>query len=91
MIFSAVIPLSLADQIVRSSRALLVGWLVISVGSAGVRGEEGEAVRVFLLVQHSAVSLRNVEGNGSGIIVDPSGLIFTNAHFVSSHFLIKSM
>lgn len=42
------------------------------------------ATDVFQRVSPSVVGLSNLEGSGTGIIIDRSGLILTNAHVVSS-------
>lgn len=46
--------------------------------------ETEEAVLVYREVQSSVVSLENSEGLGTGIIIDPRGLILTNAHVIMS-------
>jgi S1-C subfamily serine protease len=51
-------------------------------------GEE-DSVRVFRDLQPSVVSLQNAEGSGTGIIIDASGLILTNAHVVISPLPFK--
>ncbi len=43
-----------------------------------------EAVKVFRDVSPAVVSLDNLEGGGTGILLDATGLILTNAHVVAS-------
>src|SRR5437868_7275086 len=43
-----------------------------------------ESVKVYGAVQASVVALENAEGHGTGIILDKTGRVLTNAHVVSS-------
>jgi len=43
-----------------------------------------ESIRVFEAVSPSVVTIRNLEGSATGIVLDTSGLILTNAHVVST-------
>lgn len=45
-----------------------------------------EAVEVFKTVSPSVVSLKNIEGSGTGVILSDKGLILTNAHVIVSPF-----
>ena len=56
-------------------------WLLIA---AGICAQEEEAVRVYRDVQGCVVALENMEGSGTGIVLDTTGLILTNAHVVAS-------
>ncbi|HEV3417700.1 MAG TPA: trypsin-like peptidase domain-containing protein [Pirellulales bacterium] len=58
---------------------------IVAVALAGrARAQEEESVKVYNQVQASVVLLENVEGHGTGIVLDRSGLILTNAHVVAS-------
>src|SRR4051794_40288913 len=46
--------------------------------------EEEDAVKVYKQLKPSVVSLKCAEGSGTGVVIDASGLILTNAHVVSS-------
>ncbi|WP_425397674.1 trypsin-like peptidase domain-containing protein [Aeoliella sp.] len=63
-------------------RGLLGALALAAIVASQVRAEE--AVEVYQKVHPSVVSLFNVEGNGTGVIIDGSGLILTNAHVVAS-------
>jgi Tfp pilus assembly protein PilF len=67
----------------RLSLSILVS-LVLAAAPSVHGEEEEEAVRVFRTLKPSVVSLRNGEGSGTGIVLDASGAILTNAHVVSS-------
>jgi tetratricopeptide (TPR) repeat protein len=58
--------------------------LVAAVTLASYAAAEETAVEVFKKVQGSVVALSNLEGSGTGIILDKTGLILTNAHVVNS-------
>lgn len=52
---------------------------------------QSEATRVFRKAGPSVVGLRNVAGNGTGVILTTDGLILTNAHVVDSPFPYKCL
>jgi tetratricopeptide (TPR) repeat protein len=58
--------------------------LAIGLLAAAAVAEEEEAVRVYSAVHPAVVGLENLEGNGTGILLDRTGLILTNAHVVAS-------
>jgi len=51
---------------------------------AGPARAEEDAVRIYREVQGCVVGLENLEGGGTGILLDRTGLILTNAHVVAS-------
>ncbi len=61
---------------------LVMALALFVVARAG--GEEEEAVKVYRDVAPSVVSLENDEGSGTGVLLDRTGLILTNAHVVAS-------
>ncbi len=64
----------------------MIGLLVASPCLA-----QQEATRVFRKVGPSVVGISNVEGSGTGVILDRSGLILTNAHVVASPIPFKCL
>ena len=62
---------------------LLCQQVFIEIQSASA---QEEAVEVFQTVSPSVVSLQNIEGSGTGVILDKKGLILTNAHVIVSPF-----
>lgn len=63
---------------------LLILMAAVRTGIAADTGGEETAVTVFKAVQPSVVGLENAECTGSGIVLDSSGLILTNAHIAVS-------
>lgn len=61
---------------------------LLIAASAQLRAEE-EAVEVYQKVHPSVVALSNIEGNGTGVILDQTGLILTNAHVIASPLPFK--
>jgi hypothetical protein len=72
------------DSVKRAGAGALALLLLAGpLGAPPVAAEE-EAVRVFRLLRPSMVSLKNGEGSGTGVVVDDTGLVLTNAHVVMS-------
>ena len=64
--------------------SLLATVSAVAICASAARGDEEEAVSVYHSVQGSVVALENIEGSGTGILLDATGLILTNAHVVAS-------
>ncbi len=56
-------------------------WLLIP---SSVSAQQGTARKVYEIVNPSVVAISNVAGSGTGIVLDSSGLILTNAHVVAT-------
>ena len=67
----------------RVTKHLTLALALVTLAAASARGQE-EAVNVYQTLHPSVVGLQNLEGNGTGIILDQSGLILTNAHVIAS-------
>ncbi|MCE9552991.1 MAG: trypsin-like peptidase domain-containing protein [Planctomycetes bacterium] len=65
------------------SAVLFCGSATLYCGSAAGADEE-PAVKLFKDVNGCVVALENIEGSGTGFVIDKSGLILTNAHVVAS-------
>jgi len=52
--------------------------------ASAAHAQDEEAVKVYKDVQACVVSLQNIEGTGTGMLLDRTGLILTNAHVVAS-------
>ncbi len=65
-------------------RIFVVVGIVWSTIAGPAQGQQQAAQKVFKRVAPSVVSLENAEGSGTGIVLDKSGLILTNAHVVFS-------
>ena len=66
-------------------RAVAIALLLLAAPLAPTpAAAEEEAVRVFRLLRPSMVSLKNGEGFGTGVVVDATGLVLTNAHVAMS-------
>jgi tetratricopeptide (TPR) repeat protein len=77
-----------AKEMIRQSTLALVAWFG---ATAFCLAAEETAVTVYRDVQGCVVSLVNVEGGGTGIFLDQTGLILTNAHVVVSPLPFKCM
>ncbi len=64
--------------------SLMLAGLVLVFCCPLARAGDDDAVNVYKSLKPSVVSLQNVEGSGTGMLVDSSGLILTNAHVVAS-------
>jgi len=64
----------------RVAPAVLV-WALLT---AAAMGQEEIGAKVYREVQGCVVALENLEGSGTGIFLDNTGLILTNAHVVAS-------
>lgn len=71
-------------QSVRFAFFLLPLFAVLPNGWAADTAGEETAVTVYRSVQPSVVGLENAECTGTGIVLDASGLILTNAHIAVS-------
>jgi tetratricopeptide (TPR) repeat protein len=58
--------------------------MLFLVTLAGAAHAEEDAVRIYNDVQGCVVALANLEGGGTGILLDRDGLILTNAHVIAS-------
>ncbi len=63
--------------------AIAMGLMVLHALSAPATAQR-LATEVFRKVSPSVVGIANLEGSGTGVILDGSGLILTNAHVVDS-------
>src|SRR4051794_26225982 len=66
--------------------ALLAALFALSFCTFARAEEEEESVHVYRLLQPSVASIRNIEGSGTGVLLDNKGLIITNAHVLASPF-----
>ena len=65
--------------------AAALSLVAISLVCSRARGADEEpAGKLFKDVNGCVVALENIEGSGTGFIIDKSGLILTNAHVVAS-------
>ena len=65
-------------------RRLPLLLLVLAAVPSLARAADDDAVKVYRQMKTSVVSLANLEGSGTGILVGSDGLILTNAHVVAS-------
>lgn len=66
------------------TKSVVAGIAVVLAGLNSLRAAEEEPVRVFRQVSPSVVELSSVSGDGTGILLNSSGLVLTNAHVVVS-------
>ena len=59
----------------------LLAWILIS--SAAV-AQDDPGLKVYQRVHPSVVSLKSIEGSGTGFVLEEDGLVLTNAHVVTS-------
>jgi len=68
-----------------SGRIAIAALIPFFVGQQiSLAADEEPAVKLFRDVNGCVVALENVEGSGTGFVIDKSGLILTNAHVVAS-------
>ena len=65
-------------------RLLPLTALLLAALPTVARAGDDDAVHVYKQLKSSVVSLENLEGSGTGILVGTDGLILTNAHVVAS-------
>lgn len=65
-------------------KSVVAGIAVALTGLNSLQASEEEPVRVFRQVSPSVVELSSVSGHGTGILLNSSGLVLTNAHVVVS-------
>ena len=66
-------------------RLTLSGVAVLLAASA-LSAQQEESEKVYKKIVRSVVSIENLEGSGTGLLLDKKGLILTNAHVVVSPF-----
>lgn len=64
-------------------RKPFVAAIVVALMASTLLAQE-EAVEVYKKVHPSVVSLRSLEGSGTGFVLEEDGLVLTNAHVVTS-------
>lgn len=65
-------------------RVVFSGIVVVLASLPSLQAAEEEPVKVFRQVSPSVVELSSVSGHGTGILLNSSGLVLTNAHVVVS-------
>jgi tetratricopeptide (TPR) repeat protein len=70
-------------------RSAMMALLAPIIVATVARAQEDVAAKVFRDVQGSVVALENVEGGGTGILLERSGVILTNAHVIASPLPFK--
>lgn len=70
----------------RAGALTILCGLALAIGGAGITAvaQENVAQRVFQIVNHSVVFLKNEQGFGTGVVLDKTGLILSNKHVVAS-------
>jgi len=61
----------------------------LSLMAASTAAGQEDASKVYKQVNRSVVALQNIQGGGTGILLDRNGLILTNAHVISSPLPFK--
>jgi serine protease Do len=62
---------------------------VISPAPVHSQADEDTNIRVYKLASPAVVSIQSQRGNGSGSIIDPKGLVLTNAHVVRGATIVN--
>jgi serine protease Do len=62
---------------------------VISPAPVHSQADEDTNIRVYTLASPAVVSIQSQRGNGSGSIIDPKGLVLTNAHVVRGATIVN--
>jgi tetratricopeptide (TPR) repeat protein len=72
------------EKSVMITKTVIAGFAVVLATLSSLQAAEEEPVRVFRQVSPSVVELSSVSGHGTGILLNSSGLVLTNAHVVVS-------
>jgi len=66
------------------TRHIIPAALVLSIVTAALVAQDDPGLKVYQTVSPSVVSLKSIEGSGTGFVLEEDGLVLTNAHVVTS-------